>query len=108
MASGASYNQLPTKGQPPVYTDEDAKAPFIPSSGFQKPAVVRPLRLAMAVPHISLGIDAPLSHAYSPEFAAPGIEMDDWLEFYDELKIAFTASPPLRVVDAVGMIIGFV
>ncbi|KAH8113832.1 hypothetical protein DFH11DRAFT_1704716 [Phellopilus nigrolimitatus] len=46
--------------------------------------------------------------AYSRELHASGVEMDDWLRFIDGLNIAITASPPLRVVNAAGLIIGFV
>ncbi|KAG8846702.1 hypothetical protein FRB96_001938 [Tulasnella sp. 330] len=104
----SSSDQPPNEGQPRVCTDEDIQALFVPSSGLQKPSVVRPLPLAVAVPQISLGIDAPFARAYSPELAASGIEMDDWLEFCDGLNIAYTASPPLRVVDYVGLITGLV
>ncbi|KAG8991167.1 hypothetical protein FRB93_002872 [Tulasnella sp. JGI-2019a] len=107
MASSSSQPHLETPA--PAYTDEDAKALFIPSAGFDyQPSAIRPLHLPLALPQLMTGIDSPFARAYAPELAEHGIEMMDWLKFCDGLNIAFTASPPLRVVDAAGMIIGFV
>jgi len=53
-------------------------------------------------------MEQPFTRAYSPGLAASGVTQDDWLKFTDGLNIACSASPPLRVVDAAGKIIGMV
>lgn len=99
MASSSSY-QLPNDAQPPVYTDEDAQALFAPSSGFQRPGAIHPLRLAMVVPQLSLGIESPFVRAYSPELAVSGVEMVDWLKFCDglvNLRVCFLISQKTKL-----------
>ncbi|KAG9000685.1 hypothetical protein FRB94_005233 [Tulasnella sp. JGI-2019a] len=60
------------------------------------------------LPQMGTGIDTPFCRAYCSELSASNIEQADWLKFCDGLNIALAASPPLRVLDAAGMIIGFV
>ncbi|KAH8113843.1 hypothetical protein DFH11DRAFT_278873 [Phellopilus nigrolimitatus] len=72
------------------------------------PATHEPLRLPFCLPQMSSGGTSTFVRAYSRELHASGVKMDDWLRFIDGLNIAMTASPPLRIVDAAGLIIGFV
>lgn len=45
---------------------------------------------------------------YNPDLNNIGISQNTFLNFIDGLNMAITASPPLRVVDFAGKIIGFV
>ncbi|KAG8978853.1 hypothetical protein FRB94_013149 [Tulasnella sp. JGI-2019a] len=102
------YNRLLDPSDPPAYTDDDAQALFeIPLPPTDRTRVA-PLRLPLCVPQIGTGIDAPFCRAYCSELSASGIEQTDWLKFCDGLNIAMAASPPLRVLDAAGKVIGFV
>ncbi|KAI5121179.1 hypothetical protein M0805_005980 [Coniferiporia weirii] len=89
------------------YSNEDAEALFsgfrrVPSEGIQ------PLAVPLCIPQTTPGATTLFTRAYSPELQASGIEMDDWIKFIDALNLAHTASPPLRVVDMAGMVIGLV
>ncbi|KAG8873515.1 hypothetical protein FRB97_006658 [Tulasnella sp. 331] len=103
-ASSRSY----PPSDPPAYTDEDARALFdIPHPPRYFGQTTR-LRLPLAVPQSGTGINDPFVRAYAPELSASGIDQLDWLKFCDGLNIAMAATPPLRVLDTAGIIIGFV
>ncbi|THH06631.1 hypothetical protein EW145_g3965 [Phellinidium pouzarii] len=91
---------------PPAYSERDAEVLF--SDFHSAPSVLEPLRLPLCVPQATAGATSLFTRAYTPELRASGVELDDWIHFVDALNIAMTASPPLRVVDAAGLIIGFV
>jgi hypothetical protein len=95
-------------GVPPAYTDADAELLL----DIQRPPTAESpsqrLDLPLCLPQTTSGYDSPFARAYNPQLEASGIEQDEWLKFLDALNIAMTASPPLRVVDMAGMVIGFV
>ncbi|KAF7351379.1 hypothetical protein MSAN_01569600 [Mycena sanguinolenta] len=80
---------LPPADSPPAY--ETAKLP-----------------LPYCVPQLTPGFDAPFCRAYNPTLESVDIPQEQLLAFIDGLNLAMTASPPLRVVNVVGMAIGFV
>ncbi|KAF7974311.1 hypothetical protein HWV62_12472 [Athelia sp. TMB] len=91
---------------PPSYPDQEASPLFSPPRPV--PAHVTPLSRPMCLPQIASGFDAPFVRAHGPDAEAAGVSEEDWLAFIDALNIAMTASPPLRIVDLVGHVIGFV
>jgi len=90
----------------PEYTEEDAAILF----GIRPPPPPHVQRLALPVvlPQIRTSYEAPFARGYNPELAVSGVEQVDLLAFIDGLKIAIAANPPLRIVDAAGMIISMV
>ncbi|KAI5117050.1 hypothetical protein M0805_007907, partial [Coniferiporia weirii] len=107
----ASQSNLPGTAAAPEelakYSNQDAEALF---SGFRESPSggVQPLALPLCLPQATSGANALFVRAYSQELRSSGIEVDDWMRFIDGLNLAMTASPPLRVVDVAGMVIGFV
>ncbi|KAK0213102.1 hypothetical protein DFS33DRAFT_1286474 [Desarmillaria ectypa] len=71
-----------------------------PSSGIPLP---------LCIPQIATKFDSPFSRGYNDVLSeAVGIPQAEFLSFIDGLNLAMTASPPLRVVDTAGMIIGLI
>ncbi|KZP01795.1 hypothetical protein CALVIDRAFT_594474 [Calocera viscosa TUFC12733] len=90
----------------PKYTEEDAAAlwpnlPPRPAHEGQK------LPLPVAVPQLTGNYDSGFVRAYCPQLLAADVGAQEWIDFCDGLNMAIVASPPLRVVDQVGLIIGF-
>ncbi|KAL5527873.1 hypothetical protein ACEPAG_6674 [Sanghuangporus baumii] len=96
------------KEDPPAYSNEDAVALFPEFRAAPERSRLVPLRLPLCLPQGTAGSNAAFLRAYSPELQASGVQMNDWLHFVDGLNIAMSASPPLRVVELAGMVIGFV
>lgn len=67
------------------------------------PRLTRPV----VVPQISNGIGMPYSRAWAPALLDHGISMEEFVEFIDNLNIVSTGSPPLKVIDAVGGMLGW-
>ncbi|KAI8817121.1 uncharacterized protein EV422DRAFT_542494 [Fimicolochytrium jonesii] len=107
MVGGDASLAFPQADLPP-YTNEDAAALFHPGAAPVTPPQVPALRAPVCVPQQVAGWDSPIARVYSPELAAAGVDVKDWMEFVDAINIALIASPPLRVVDTAGLIIGFV
>ncbi|KAF9016843.1 hypothetical protein BDZ89DRAFT_1075250 [Hymenopellis radicata] len=92
-----------------TFTDEDVKYLFDPAPPPAYETAPTPhLNKLVAVPQVKPSFDAPFIRAYPPSLQASGISVEDWMDFCDGLNIAMIGSPPLAVVDKVGMIIGFV
>lgn len=92
---------------PPPYTDNDAKIVYAtppPPSQYHR----QRLQLPVCLPQVTGGYDSPFARGYNPQLAASGIDQDEFLKFLDALNIAMAASPPLRVIDTAGFVIGFV
>ena len=68
------------------------------------------LPFPLCIPQIASGSMQPIARGYNEILNDPqiGISQETFLDFLDGLNLAMTASPPLRVVDVVGMGIGFV
>ncbi|KAJ7204830.1 hypothetical protein GGX14DRAFT_501037 [Mycena pura] len=67
------------------------------------------LPLPFCTPQITPSFDAPFARGYNRALQdSVGISQDELLAFLDGLNIAMTASPPLRVVNLAGMVIGFI
>ncbi|KAL5487557.1 hypothetical protein ACEPAI_5665 [Sanghuangporus weigelae] len=98
----------PSKEDPPAYSDEDAVALFPEFHTVPERSHLEPLRLPLCLPQGTAGSNAAFIRGYSPELEASGVQMNDWMHFVDGLNIAMSASPPLRVVEFAGMVIGFV
>ncbi|KAL5529953.1 hypothetical protein ACEPAF_6210 [Sanghuangporus sanghuang] len=102
--------EMPTlsKEDPPAYSNEDAVVLFSEFRTVPERSHLVPLRLPLCLPQGTAGSNAAFVRAYSPELQASGVEMNDWMHFVDGLNIAMSASPPLRVVEFAGMVVGFV
>ncbi|KAG9003693.1 hypothetical protein FRB93_010914 [Tulasnella sp. JGI-2019a] len=96
----------PATSSLPTYTNDDAQALFDVHT--PSPYQLSSLRLPLCIPQLSIGIEAPFARAYSSELIQSGIEQEDLLKFIDGLNTAMLASPPLRVLDTVGKVIGMV
>ncbi|KAG8993111.1 hypothetical protein FRB94_011057 [Tulasnella sp. JGI-2019a] len=104
-----SYSHLKSSSSPaPSFTDEDARLLFDAPLPPYRLDELYPLRKCFVVPQTGTGIDSPFARAYNAELESSGIQQTDWLKFCDGLNIAMTASPPLRVLDVAGKVIGFV
>ncbi|CAK5284057.1 unnamed protein product [Mycena citricolor] len=67
------------------------------------------LPMPFCTPQIAVKFDSAFARGYNFELQnAVGISQEEFLQFIDGLNLAMTASPPLRVVNTVGMAIGFV
>ncbi|KAK0225632.1 hypothetical protein IW262DRAFT_1357198 [Armillaria fumosa] len=65
--------------------------------------------LPLCIPQIATKFDSPFSRGYNDVLSeAVDIPQAELLAFIDGLNLAMTASPPLRVVDTAGMIIGLI
>jgi len=125
MEPSPKHPNYETSAPPPNYTDSDADV--LLGSLLPPPTSCQRLDLPVCLPQTVSGYDAPFARAYNPVLSASGIEQIDWLKFLDGLNIAIvrrviyectasrelilyaqTASPPLRVVDMAGLVIGFV
>ncbi|KAF8162454.1 hypothetical protein K438DRAFT_1942058 [Mycena galopus ATCC 62051] len=80
---------------------------FLPASASPPPYEISKLLCRIALP-TDAGFDAPFCRAYNPTLQSVDITQEQLLSFIDGLNLAMTASPPLRVVNIVGMAIGFV
>ncbi|KZT55811.1 hypothetical protein CALCODRAFT_498137 [Calocera cornea HHB12733] len=107
FASLSNVKQPPKDVPAPEYTEADAAAlwPNLPPRPVQKG---QKLPLPVAVPQLTGNFDSMFVRAYCPQLEAAGVGMQEWVDFCDGLNLAIVASPPLRVVDKVGLIIGFV
>ncbi|KAJ6518804.1 hypothetical protein C8R45DRAFT_807032 [Mycena sanguinolenta] len=74
--------------------------PHGPSAGIPQP---------FCLPQIADSFGSPFVRGYNPMLeSCVGISQDQLLSFIDGLNLAMTASPPLRVVDLAGLVIGFI
>ncbi|KAG7446585.1 uncharacterized protein BT62DRAFT_932022 [Guyanagaster necrorhizus] len=65
--------------------------------------------LPLCIPQIATKFDSSFARGYNDVLAeAVDIPQAELLSFIDGLNLAMTASPPLRVVDTAGMIIGLI
>ncbi|KAK0476689.1 hypothetical protein IW261DRAFT_1489605 [Armillaria novae-zelandiae] len=65
--------------------------------------------LPLCIPQIATKFDSPFSRGYNDVLSETvDIPQAELLAFIDGLNLAMTASPPLRVVDTAGMIIGLI
>ncbi|KAJ7784350.1 hypothetical protein B0H16DRAFT_1296674 [Mycena metata] len=81
---------------------------FLPSSpvSHQGPSGIP---LPFCAPQTADSFDAPFARGYNAALHdSVGLSQDQLLAFIDGLNLAMTSSPPLRVVNFAGMVIGFV
>ncbi|KAJ7172551.1 hypothetical protein C8R46DRAFT_1216361 [Mycena filopes] len=94
-----------------VQLDRDADflvQSFLPPSpiSHQGPAGIP---LPFCTPQSADSFDAPFARGYNPALHdSVGISQDQLLQFIDGLNLAITSSPPLRVVNLAGTVIGFI
>ncbi|KAJ7598804.1 hypothetical protein C8J56DRAFT_174356 [Mycena floridula] len=82
---------------------------YLPQELSRHNVVVTGLELPLCIPQIGPAFSSPFARGYNALLGpAVGISQSELLQFIDGLNLALTASPPLRVVDVVGMGIGFV
>lgn len=93
--------------EPPTYTESDALVLFSPDTNDNLDGVT-PLSRPVCVPQVDASFDSPFVRAYTPALAQSGITLEEWLVFSDGLNLAMIGSPPLQVVNKIGMVIGFV
>ncbi|KAK7048548.1 hypothetical protein R3P38DRAFT_2505441 [Favolaschia claudopus] len=81
-------------------------ASFLPSSPVP---TAQGIPQPFCLPQIATSFDSPFARGYSPVLQnSVGISQEQLLSFVDGLNLAMTASPPLRVVNLVGNVIGFI
>ncbi|KAJ7784363.1 hypothetical protein B0H16DRAFT_295349 [Mycena metata] len=108
----------PPQGRPPLQAREPSSEinrdadllvqSFLPSSpvSHQGPSGIP---LPFCAPQVGDSFDAPFARGYNTALHhSVGISQDQLLAFIDGLNLAMTSSPPLRVVDLTGMVIGFI
>ncbi|KAJ7132983.1 hypothetical protein C8R46DRAFT_1140233 [Mycena filopes] len=119
--------QAPPAYAPPQGPPPTAQAPQAASSGVQftrdADFLIQSFLPSSAVPHhstsgvplpfcapqIADAFDSPFARGYNTALHdSVGISQDQLLAFIDGLNLAITASPPLRVVNFAGMVIGFI
>ncbi|KAJ7359636.1 hypothetical protein DFH08DRAFT_846615 [Mycena albidolilacea] len=103
----------PDRAVPPsgVHLTRDADyliQSFLPATEAAPPFKIPKLPLPYCAPQLTPGFDAPFCRAYNPILESVDLPQDQLLAFIDGLNLAMTASPPLRVVNIIGMAIGFV
>ncbi|KAJ7800383.1 hypothetical protein B0H14DRAFT_2387378, partial [Mycena olivaceomarginata] len=81
---------------------------FLPATEAAPLFEIPKLPLPYCAPQLTPGFDAPFCRAYNPILESVDLPQDQLLAFIDGLNLAMTASPPLRVVNIIGMAIGFV
>uniref|UniRef100_A0A0W0FA02 Uncharacterized protein n=1 Tax=Moniliophthora roreri TaxID=221103 RepID=A0A0W0FA02_MONRR len=83
---------------------------FLPERSGPEPPPYAQLPQAVCLPQVSLHAkwDSAFARGYNHALGDAGISQEDFLSFIDGLNLAIAASPPLRVVDFAGKIIGFV
>ncbi|KAJ7442594.1 hypothetical protein FB451DRAFT_1057468 [Mycena latifolia] len=85
-----SFLPIPDAHAPPPYDPSGIPMPF-------------------CTPQIATNFDSPFARGYSPALqTSAGISQEELLSFIDGLNLCMSASPPLRVVNFAGMVIGFV
>ena len=92
---------------PPLHpSTATEKARFLPPPLYSElPGSTSTLPLPLCIPQTGTTATAPFVRAYNPEI---GISVEEFMGFVDGLNLAMTSSPPLRIVDVAGQIIGFV
>ncbi|KAF7360182.1 hypothetical protein MVEN_00746800 [Mycena venus] len=113
---GGSPPQMPTpdiRAAPPsgVHLSRDADyliGAFLPARESAPPFETPKLPLPYCAPQLTPTFDAPFCRAYNPTLESVDISQEQLLAFIDGLNLAMTASPPLRVVNLIGVAIGFV
>nr|GAT59253.1 predicted protein [Mycena chlorophos] len=80
---------------------------FLPPPGSATTRPVAPLPLPLCLPQLNSTYGSPFVRAYSPVLEAVDISQVQLLNFIDGLNAAITSSPPLRVVNWTGLILGF-
>ncbi|KAJ6478732.1 hypothetical protein C8R47DRAFT_983950 [Mycena vitilis] len=81
---------------------------FLPAPDVARRFGTPKLPLPYCAPQLMPAFDAPFCRAYNTTLETVDISQEQLLAFVDGLNLAMTASPPLRVVNLVGMAIGFV
>ncbi|KAJ7134816.1 hypothetical protein C8R44DRAFT_559696, partial [Mycena epipterygia] len=85
-----SFLPIPQHPNPPPYAPHNLPLPF-------------------CTPQIATSFDSPFARGYNPVLqSSVDISQEQLLAFLDGLNLAMTSSPPLRVVNFAGMVIGFV
>ncbi|KAJ7666304.1 hypothetical protein B0H17DRAFT_870002, partial [Mycena rosella] len=83
----------------PMPEPQPAPPPYQPSG----------LPMPFCLPQIAASFDSSFARGYSPELqTSAGITQEQLLTFIDGLNLAMTSSPPLRVVNIAGAVIGFI
>ncbi len=110
-ADFAEFGQSPPTyyASHPAEAERDANA-LIHSYINENLTIVTRGKIAQPVclPQMERGFDMPFARGYAPALAEVGISQEVFLDFIDGLNTALIASPPLQVVDFVGLVIGFV
>jgi hypothetical protein len=92
--------------------EEDSPPPYLTPSHPSSPSRPRsPSPSRQGQPSDDEVLDQALEFAAHPPPAytsIPGISMEEFVEFIDNLNIVSTGSPPLKVIDAVGGMLGMV
>ncbi|KAJ7100010.1 hypothetical protein B0H15DRAFT_770489 [Mycena belliarum] len=106
-----SYRDAPEGASTGVHLTRDAEyliRSFLPAAESVPPFEPPKLPLPYCAPQLTTGFDAPFARGYNPLLEDLHINQEQLLAFIDGLNLAMTASPPLRVVNLAGMVIGFV
>ncbi|KAF7326037.1 hypothetical protein MKEN_00454600 [Mycena kentingensis (nom. inval.)] len=109
--ASAPHHQPTTGSEPKSKAKVKKDAKFL-ADAFLPPPDARPTLpiyappRAFCLPQLTSTFDAPFVRAYSPALEDADISQAQLLAFVDGLNVAITASPPLRVLDWSGAILG--
>ncbi|KAJ7468080.1 hypothetical protein FB451DRAFT_1258017 [Mycena latifolia] len=105
------YSEPPKSSSSGIQLTRDADyliQSFLPAAESVPPFEAPKLPLPYCAPQLTAGFDAPFARGYNTLLESVDIPQEQLLAFIDGLNLAMTASPPLRVVNLAGMVIGFV
>lgn len=94
-ASVEEDEEYPLEKQLPPMTDGFMHRQVSPGRELER--LVQPV----IIPQLGIAYHSPFKRAYAPVLARSGVEMQDWLEFLDDLNIAMAAPAPAAAVSAV-------
>ncbi|KAJ7778079.1 hypothetical protein B0H16DRAFT_1878817 [Mycena metata] len=101
----------PTDNRSGIHLTRDADfliQSFLPATELTPAFEIPKLPLPYCAPQLTPAFDAPFSRGYNSTLESVGLTREQLIAFVDGLNLAMTASPPLRVVNIAGMVIGFV
>lgn len=79
---------------------------YLPPDELKEAPPYRPDDVPQVLPLCIPRVATAFARGYNPELETVGITQAMFLSFIDGLNLAIVASPPLRVVDVVGQVIG--
>ncbi|KAJ7847405.1 hypothetical protein B0H13DRAFT_2675330 [Mycena leptocephala] len=99
----------PAYPYPPTFPQPQVSSQAQPPALLSHPRASSSIPLPFCTPQIAVSFDSPFARGYTPVLqSSVDISQEQLLAFIDGLNLAMTASPPLRVVNFAGKVIGFI